>query len=507
MAKDEQKVASTASEKAKPTRSKGKSKALRHVPLAEATAIGRKLSEDEVKRFVGLIGSHGLNQEQFCRKLVEICRAPSTFDKVDNAKRQIQYVFSKKRKWNAPLAAECAKTLSITIKEFDENLRSRALAGEEVSPQPPTHPTIDDRLLSDYLTGVGFAEWLGSEDKWIKTIRAGKERLKANPEDFYCRGMLLWSVLNTGNPSEMIEILNETARWLVSSRPVLSNPEIQFDTQAWRQEIDHKIQQLSSDAVEHPMFVRWHVEDTLVRAALMRYLKFHAAGSQLEREFANLGRDLEKQIVMKWLFSFTNSQRGDSWVGPAVENVSRWAGYELQSGLARLCLLWFTGRQRQRDQMQLAIDQSCQWLEENPNHAFVRWATLWLIGLLLPLSRSEEPVVRGLIEKSAEWLETRAAKEDRLVRMGFLWLVGACGNPAEIQRAIEQTDEWLIVHRDDDFIRVAYLLFLISRKGSHDQRRQVIAKTRQWLRKHPDVHELTNIAVCLCESAPERSDL
>src|ERR1017187_5697997 len=84
--------------------------------------------------------------------------------------------------------------------------------------------------------------------------------------------------------------------------------------------------------------------------------------------------------------------------------------------------------------MQLGLEQSSQWLEGNPDQAFVRWAAIGLAGLLLPLARSEEPVVRDLIEKSAEWLKTPAAKEDRLVRMG-LWLVGAYGNPAQVRRA------------------------------------------------------------------------
>ena len=427
--------------------------------------------------------------------------------------RQIQRILKSTDPITPTVRINFAKSLKISIEEFDESLRKSlsersgdqaiiAFPGQ-VQPPPEPHPTIDDKLLSDYLTGVGFAQWLGSEDEWIKTIRAGKRWLKANPEDFYCRGMFLWSVLNKGNPSEMIEVLNETACWLVSVRPVSTKSDVQFDTQAWRQKCDRKIQQLSSDSVAHPMFVRWHMEDTLVRAAMMRYLRFQAAGSQLEKEFVNLARDLEKQIVMKWLFDSTKSQRGDAWVAAAVKYIKEWAGHELVSGFAWLCLLWFTGRQKQRDQMQLALEQSCQWLEGSPDQTFVRWAALWLAGLLLPLARSEEPVVRNLIEKSADWMETWTAKEDRLVRMGFLWLVGACGNSAQVRRAIEQTGKWLMAHGEDDFIRVAYLLFLIRRKGTPEQRRDVIAETRQWLRKHPDVYELTNIAVCLCESAPD----
>lgn len=124
MAKDEQKVASNSSKKtSKPTRSKGKSKEPRRAPFVDATAIGRKLTEDEARNFLGLLGAHGLNQEQFCRKLVDVCREPLTQDKLDNAKRQIQYVLSSQRKWNAPLADECAKTLGISINQFDEKLR------------------------------------------------------------------------------------------------------------------------------------------------------------------------------------------------------------------------------------------------------------------------------------------------------------------------------------------------------------------------------------------------
>jgi hypothetical protein len=181
------------------------------------------------------------------------------------------------------------------------------------------------KLLSDYLTGVGFAQWLGSEDEWIKTIRSGRKWLKAHPEDFYCRGMLLWSILNKGNPSEMIEILSETAQWLVSAPPVPPNPDAQFDSQGWRQKFDDKVHQLSGETVEHSMFVRRHVEDTLVRAALLRYLRFQPAGSQLEREFASLGHELRKQIPMKRLFEFMKSQRGDSWVAAAVKHINEWA--------------------------------------------------------------------------------------------------------------------------------------------------------------------------------------
>ena len=129
MAKDEQKVAISPSKKGtKRARATSKSKSRRHAPNAVATAIGRKLFKNEVENFAGLLASRGLSQKQFCDKLIEACRASSSADQksanVGNALRQLQYVLSKNRKLNAPLAADYAKTLNITIKKFDDQLRS-----------------------------------------------------------------------------------------------------------------------------------------------------------------------------------------------------------------------------------------------------------------------------------------------------------------------------------------------------------------------------------------------
>jgi tetratricopeptide (TPR) repeat protein len=139
MTKDEQKVASISSKKvAKPTRSKSRSRRLRRVLFSHATAIGRKQTKADVKRFWALVGSRGWNKEMFCIKLVEKCRPPYSPEKLATAKRQIQFVFSeklpedKKRKLNAPLAAECADTLGLTINEFDNKLQPRPLVPADI---------------------------------------------------------------------------------------------------------------------------------------------------------------------------------------------------------------------------------------------------------------------------------------------------------------------------------------------------------------------------------------
>jgi hypothetical protein len=228
----------------------------------------------------------------------------------------------------------------------------------------------------------------------------------------------------------------------------------------------------------------------------MRYLKFQERGSRLEREFTSLSRSLEQHPALRALISATKGQHGDSWVVGAMEQMSRWASWDHESALARLCFLWFTGRQGDADKMQQAIDQSCRWLERHPDEALVRWAALWLDGIL---EREPHPL---LVEGTAKWLRIKSADDERLVRMGFLWLVGAKGSQPQILDATAHTAAWLEAHTDDDFIRVAYLLFLIRRTCKAEERRRVAGATREWLCHHPDIHGITDTALRLFESAP-----
>ena len=355
---------------------------------------------------------------------------------------------------------------------------------------------FDEKLLSDYLTGVGFAEWMGSEAEWEKLVRSGDDRLKTHPEDLYCRGMFFWSVLRRGNPSQMVEALTQTARWLASASPASPGPNPPLDSSACAQEIAEKIEQLNRGAVGprlRALASRGQSGQGCPLALPETSGKRLAAGE----EFAQLGHDLENHPALRALIAATRTQQGDSWVPAAVAQVNRWASGDHESALARSCLLWFTGRQGQPDKIHSAIDETCRWLARNPNQTLVRWAATWLAGL----PPEGEPTSR-LIEDTAEWLETGAPDDERLVRMGFLWLVGARGSPAQVRRAIVQTARWLKAHPEDDFIRVAHLLFLIRRRGAPEEHRRLLVKTRQWLRHHPDACGLTELALRLFESAP-----
>ena len=357
---------------------------------------------------------------------------------------------------------------------------------------------FDEPLLSNRLAGVVFAEWMNDADEWERVILERKSWINTHPEDLYCRAMLLWSILKKGNPNQMFEVLAETGRWLVSNLPDVSGAHGGDAAEILRQDIERTIDQITGKSVPHAGSVQWHVEDTLVRAALLRSLKFQRQPSQVMTEFARFGRDLKNQPVMKILLASTKEQRGDSWLKVAVQQVTRWVDLERESALGRLVFLWFIGRQGMPDQMESAIEQSSRWLARNPSQTVVRWATIWLGGLV-----PERELIIRLIDESERWLQEEAPDDERLVRHGLLWLVGERGNPAQVQQAIANTAGWLESHATDDFIRVAFLLFLIRRSGTVGQRKHAMATTRKWLRSSDDPYGLTSLALRFCESAAE----
>ena len=367
--------------------------------------------------------------------------------------------------------------------------------------QPPAQDRasaqkLNRELVDDPLTGVGLAEALGNDEDREQALRNANKWLKESPNDICIRATVVWSTYVLGNPSNMAQVLKDTARWLI----VPTSDGDPVHSEAWGTKLNEKLDQLKKGTVEHPSFARRHLEDTLVRATLLRYLRLHGQSSQLMREFKSIAPEFENRYALRSLLDSTKSRRGNSWTTGAIELVRIWANIEQKNGLARLCLLWFTGRQGQKNQIQIAIEESCRWLERYPDHTLVRWATIWLAGLD-PEGKPND----GLIEEWAKWLETGAPDDERLVRHGFLWLVGVSGNPEQVQQAIRQTARWLRAHRDDDFIRVPFLLFLVMRRGTSRQRKKAIAETRTRLRDHPDDDEygLTELAVRLCESDPD----
>jgi hypothetical protein len=249
---------------------------------------------------------------------------------------------------------------------------------------------LDEQLLLDHLAGVGYAEFLGNRGELESALRNARASLKGNPEDVYVRGMLLWSVLNTGHFTEMVEVLRETGQWLTSPRPRCANAD--SESKAWRKAIEERIEQINKKAVPHPGFVRWHLEDTLARAALLRWLKFQGKSSPLQKEFLSLGQDLKNPLLDR-LSTTMPSQQGSSWLTAATELAKRWTEYERSSPLPRLCWLWFTGQEgrldskKHCDRMLSAIGASRCWLEQNPDQTLVRWATLWLTRLRLRPTR------------------------------------------------------------------------------------------------------------------------
>lgn len=389
--------------------------------------------------------------------------------------------------------------------------------------QPHTHPTIDNRLLSDYLTGVGFAQWLGSEDEWIKTIRVGKEWLKSNPEDLYSRAMLAWAILCRGTPEEMLGVLKETVEWLqwpISNPHSPSSKEVEKVTADLRREVEKQIARLAAKTVKDAYFVRRHLEDTLVRTAFLRYLISlgRTDSTWLAREARPFIAEFDGAVLIEDMVALGQLQPGDAWVKGALNCTLKPLETGREDWLARVCWLWLTGRQASDElrptgrrtldeQMHEALEQICAWLEARPNRPLVRWTSVWLAGLC----REHDSMVPRVIDETAKWLDTTHAKNDPWLRHGFLWLVGDRGREDQVARAIEQTETWLNEHHEDDFIRIAYLLFVIrrnERKGAFERRVKVIAETRKWLGKHRrDDYGLTGLALRLCESGPNPAQM
>lgn len=360
---------------------------------------------------------------------------------------------------------------------------------------------FDERSLSDHLAGVSFAEWMNNADEWERVILERKRWINVHPHDLYCRAMLLWSILKKGNPKQMFEVLAETGRWLASDLPDVSDVHGGYAAEILRQDIERIIDQIKKRSVPQDGAVQWHVEDTLVRAALLRSLKFQGQPSRVIEEFASFRHEMENQQVMQILLESTKEQRGDSWLEVAVQRVKEWVALDRKSALGRLVLLRFIGRQGIPDQMESAIEQSSYWLERNPSQTVVRWATIWLGGLA-----REGKLTTSLIDESQRWLQEEAPDDERLVRHGLLWLVGERGTSEQVQRAIENTSGWLESHLTDDFIRVAFLLFLIRRirrRGTVGQREDAMATIRKWLSDSGDYYGLTSLALRFCESAAD----
>jgi hypothetical protein len=349
---------------------------------------------------------------------------------------------------------------------------------------------LSEARFSDSLTGVGFAEAFGNEEDKRWALDKVNKWLDESPSDICVRALAFWSTFVLGNLNNMADTFKGIAEWLFRR-----NMQSATHSDRWTTKLNEKVQELATTQLEQGNFVRRYVEDTLVRAALLRYIKAHEQCT-LIGECRGVAQEFKNSLRMQSLLRETRSFPGNRWVTDGIKLARRLTEIEEKSRFARFCLIWFTGRQPEKKELiQSTIEETSDWLERYPNEILVRWATLWLAGLD-PRGRAKN----RLIEKSAEWLEAEAPQDECVVRHGYLWLVGETGKREQVEYAVEQTTRWLNNNPEDDFIRIAFLLFLIKRAGTPGQWKNALDETRKWLHWHPDPYGLTRVALGLCES-------
>ncbi|MCX6927750.1 MAG: hypothetical protein NT154_31745, partial [Verrucomicrobia bacterium] len=283
-------------------------------------------------------------------------------------------------------------------------------------------------LYSDDLTGLALAEWRGNEEEWETTLAAAQDRLLTNPDDTYLRAMITWSALTRGSPTQVVDVISETARWL----------------------------------------------DSDVDGSTDGSLPVNAE-----------------------IFDSARNKIGSDWFADSLQKVEEWICRELDSGLARLIWLWLVARGKTRDQMSVIVQQSRSWLLSYPDDAAVRWMAMWLSVF----SERAASQTGSLIAETEEWLIRGAPKDECLIRAELFWLVACEGDAKEVERAIKAARKWFQGHPADDFVHLAYLFYLVRRRGTPSQRRIAIEETHKFLSDAADTRPFTVLALELVEAA------
>lgn len=372
-----------------------------------------------------------------------------------------------------------------------------ALKGISLPPQKrPATQLSKDQIFSDCLIQISFLEARGTDEEMDVCFDLGFRRLKDHPNDVFLRAVLTWAVLRRGTPEQAIAFAYALADYLAAAPPSAKDASVEVDRRAWIRTID----KLRQREFEEPALVRSHMEDGLARAGLLQSLRYQGNHSELAARICAISKLRELPIAVRTILAVPHNRGDGDWVPAAIEIVHAWLDREHTSGVAYGFLLWLTGRQADPDAIPRVVERTYRWIEQNPklDDPLVRWGMIWLAGMV-------DHHVEHVLNQTRTWLANPAFDNDRIVRISYLWLVGARGSSDQVASAIADTTKWLRgkAHRDDGCIRIAYLLWLVCRgqKRGHvtpDQLRMAIAETNRWLTAHDD--KLVYVAVRLAES-------
>jgi len=333
---------------------------------------------------------------------------------------------------------------------------------------------------------IGRIEWTGSEEECRRIFEDSKVWVNDHREDVFVRAALLWSALTRGTLAEMVDIVCDCIEWVGSDLPSETASNGKLDVGSWEKTVD----QYGPGPTLFRNLVERHLEDTLVRAAFLRWMKGEGKKSELGKYLRFIHTTLQSKAARKVIDLYP---RGAKWLGAAVGMAAKLLGANTNSSLLRLCHLWLLAREKPSDSLLPEIQKTFRWLERHREDTLVRTTVVWLISARL-IDRQLDPFISNIVE----WLDQKKKNDDSLVWVAFLWLIGRKGTKDQVDDVIVRVTRWLQAHPNDNYVRPAFLLFVLRERGTIDQRRDVAKVTRLWLKDHSD-DRITECAVDLIE--------
>lgn len=331
-------------------------------------------------------------------------------------------------------------------------------------------PRLSSDLLDRPIHGsalwaaIGWAERLGTERELANVFEKAVIWLGDHPEDVFNRAIYLFVVLARGNPRQMVDVVKATTDWLEDAS-VCALDTLVIGGAEWQ---DRMIDHVWGLPYEHHGWMMRHVEEGLMRAAFLRWLKYVGKTSQLGRAAEGI-RDLVKRRKGKTAVRIVHWLMGRLWLPSLVDD-----------SVLRLCKIWLVARTRNTAKMAREIDRTLAWLDRHPDETLVRTTLIWLAGFQDLAAKTQT-----VLSQMEVWLADQKHRDECVPRAAFIWLVGEKG-ASLVESTILETTDWLNEHPADSFVRITFLLCLIRRQGNDQQVAKAMTETRAWLESHPD---------------------
>lgn len=381
-----------------------------------------------------------------------------------------------------------------TVLECDPSAFWRDLQNLNVLPAPTSARWASvAALAADCLVGVSF---MARDERNQATVDARLDllaaRLKDRPDDMLLRAVLCWTTFERGSLRKKVA----AARELISYLSTADSDESLgpgFRESEWMAVVD----KIDRGTIEEPDLARAHLEDALMRMALLRWMKSDGRNSTLAQRFRDAKALKALLALLSPVLALAESldeggparpAHEGGWLSSAFQRVYEWINAQHNSGIAYALMLGLAGVSGDRGRILDAIAQACDWTDRHPgiNEPLVHWGAIWLSGM-------SGGHVDRVCTRAFAWLKTPAAQDDRLIRMSVLWLVGIAGDRAQVVLAIRESAPWFKDKRfcDDACIRSSRLVWLMQRAAARgmierEDVKKAADETVRWLEKNDD---------------------